>query len=315
MKKVILFFLFVFWAKIFFAQTEFAPIGAVWYFDQQETLSFPAHSYYTYESLGDTTINGMAAKKISKIFHSYDGINSFIEYEYICNKDNKVYYFENNQFKLMYDFNLNKGDTLNVEVVQTSDCDSVSVIKVDSVQYEQINSRTLKSIYLSYDLYYTGYNGQSETHKDKITELIGFNNEQVYEFKYTPRCFYIDELFNSPALRCYTDNYLNTYTTSWWLNSYQKCDTLINGKVSVTENQKNNIIISPNPFSDYIKISSPNKYANVQIYNIEGQIIYADKNYADNTLILLSGFTPGFYYVKIKSNSYPQYYVYKLIKI
>lgn len=106
MKKIaLLFLLFPLLAQ---AQVNnFAPLGATWHY--QSFHNSYSHKYTKAKVEKDTLIEGKIVSKLSVYSESgtkYDG--AF----YLWYDKHKVFFYEDKQFKLLYDFNLKKGDTL-----------------------------------------------------------------------------------------------------------------------------------------------------------------------------------------------------------
>ena len=67
--------------------------------------------------------------------------------------------------------------------------------------------------------------------------------------------------------------------------------------------QDGSIIVYPNPSSGRFTISSNSPITSIEIYNLLGERIYSDFNFAQKTLIDLSGYHSGIYLIKIYSGS------------
>jgi hypothetical protein len=78
-----------------FAQTEWAPIGAKWYFDKQEMLPFNAHGYIQYEVKKDTIIDLKTVKLIRKQEIRFDGFLLETDTLYAYKENEKIYYLSN----------------------------------------------------------------------------------------------------------------------------------------------------------------------------------------------------------------------------
>jgi hypothetical protein len=86
-----------------------------------------------------------------------------------------------------------------------------------------------------------------------------------------------------------------------------------NEVLSINENNNVEISLSPNPFSDKLKIVAPNsEFSNYTIYNINGQVILSDK--VDTNLIEIntSKFSKGIYLIKLNGDGLSK--TYKVIK-
>ena len=266
-----------------------------WYFNRQEQLDFQAHGYTKYTVAKDTVVASQTAKLIVVQTIRYNGdtlpFDSLIVYE----SNNKVYRFNGNSYKLMYDFNLQAGDTLDVDINITS-CDSVSPIIVDSVTNVNISGNNLLRQFVSFK----GYNsGETETYSFVITEHIGYEGS----FIFAPQCSESESFVNT-SLRCFeTTNFL--YKSQWWQTNWtdEACDILIN-QSGIEKLNKNSCEIYPNPAHNHVTINNIAKYNVVKIIDANGKIAkqYTLQN-TENITIDLSDLNKGIYFILMSGNT------------
>jgi len=252
-----------------FAQKNWFPSGAKWYFNIQDMIPFDANGYEEYRVSNDTIIEGHNTKIIERSGYVYNG-NELSKSRYFVNEnENKVYYWHDEDFTLMYDFNLKQNDTLDVTVKKGIMCDSASVITVDSVTEMTIDSESLHVQYISYTTYWNNELGwENEKTNIAIIENIGHEDS----FIFAPVCD-ATETFVYYGLRCYTnDNF--SYHSQWWQSNYPTadCDSLINtmGVASKTSDI-NEIKLFPNPVTNELNcIMSQPEPIMIEIYNVQG---------------------------------------------
>jgi hypothetical protein len=301
MKKIIILFILILPLSVF-SQTWY-PIGATWYFNKQEQLQFPAHGFTKYTVIKDTVIASLNSKLLRIDTVLYNGITLGPGSCIVREDNSNVYFYENNSFKLMYNFNLNVGDTLNINL-SNANCDSVSPLIVDSIKHIFPNGIDLKVQYLSCRYFYSGpWQGQADTITYKIIERIGteiLRTSTYNRFFFNPICT-VGEEFISTFLRCYSDNNI-LYNDNWYAN--YNCDTLINGTVGVPSisKEEESISIFPNPANESVIIYSNSKMDKIEIYNFSGMkfnTLYPKNNHAN---IDIHYYQTGFYFFIIKTN-------------
>lgn len=180
---------------------EWAPEGATWYYS-----SFAPYgdAYLRVQYVRDTVILEKNCKILEKIrfqedyFTGYDEIITGEEYTYFEN--NIVYYYANEQFYKLYDFNAITGDEWDVYYFETP-----GRVHVDSTGTSIINEHELKWIAVSpVDGYCIGFCNT------KIYETIG---NVIFLFPMWTDC--IVDAEEAAGLRCYSDNTFGFYQSTW----------------------------------------------------------------------------------------------------
>jgi hypothetical protein len=275
------------------------PDNATWIFNKQELLSYQAHGYIEYEVVKDTIIESLEARLVLIDSKHYNGIETGTDSIIVRESNSRIYYWDEDQFKLMYDFNLNKGDTLDVEIA-INNCDSVSPIIIDSVFYKNISGHELKVQIISYTLFAENSLGITTEVTEQIIENIGSERQ----FIYSPGCL-IDEEFTYSGLRCYNDENI-FYKNDWWSKHYPDigCDSLINDSTSnIQVYGKSLVQIYPNPSDNFVIIE--NTFNNIIIKNSYAELYSSTGIKLDRipigkaTRVNLNQYQPGLLLIKI----------------
>ena len=281
--------------------------NARWYFNKQELLPFAAHGFKEYKVKKDTIVDNKTAKLIEVRCFSYDGTETVEAPAIIFEENSKVYYWNDERFKLMYDFSLDVGDTLDIET-EYDNCFYSSAIVVDSIKTVNIEGEDLKVQYLSYTAFYESE--YSEKVSYKITEKIGIESQFIFRHY----CGLSDN-FAYEGLRCYSDNNI-TYINKWWADHYTniKCDSLIYDPTSeIIKEMKNEICVFPNPVKDILNINFIIKAKGIEIYNLFGEKIIQYPVHTNFVSIDLSKYSKGVYLIKINCGLNANK-IYKIIK-
>ncbi len=286
--KILLTLLFAVSMQFSFAQNEWAPIGAKWYYDYPGDMGWL--NYTTIESVGDTIIQG----KSCRILQMSRNIDSLRLYTY--SDSNIVWVYKKGNFYKLYDFNANPGDTWEViDVFARCDADSMATVRVDSVGYITINSTTLKYIVIKFlTTEYWGFQLSSPGTLFKIIETIG-----PMGYMFPQKFCHLDYPYPN-SLRCYSDSLFGFYETGI-VDSCTYIATVIK------ENNLNNTpYFYPNPCNNIINIDFSNKVKEreINIYNIYGEKIKTFILYDKNNCILdISDFNSGYYILNIKEKN------------
>jgi len=293
----IVFFLIAFVAEnLLNAQTEFAPIGAEWYYSEPYGSSnlHQSQNYILFCVTGDTVINHRTAKIIDLKFNGLTPLCT----EFISQSGDTVLYYNTSteQFHVLYNFSANISDTIIVHNQSFKPncgalfnlCDTVQnfkykILNIDSVL---ISGKWLKRQaieMLTYGDYWSF--GIENGQPNYIIEGIG---SLIYFFG---RANVIFPEMEIPLLRCYNAGDIY-YHNNLWIN---ECSHI----TSINDYQKEFIRIVPNPARNFIEIRNISNYsiASIQIYSTLNKLVY--ENHVEQSMINISSFPKGIYLLKI----------------
>ncbi len=289
MKKIILILFVIIQSVYSFAQNDFAPIGAKWYYENIEGMMPPAIGYIVFESTKDSLVNHITYKVITTTYYSHlnTKVNQGIE---LTRYDSgKVYSLYNNKEYLLYDFNLMVGDTFKVYMRNRTYCnqDTIYPLRVDTVGQIIINSQKLNYQYLSTkDSSMHGYNL-------RIYERLGCTN---FMFPNTDS-YCIEDAFEPGPLRCYSDSLIGLYK-----RFPEPCDTVINEHDIIKEIDISTLNICPNPVKDgfYLKLNNMpvTNISNVAIFNLS-DIEILSTVVQPKTVVDISKLSPSIYILRV----------------
>lgn len=284
------------------AQTWF-PIGATWYYNVEEGNNL--HGYIKYEVVRDTLVNGLNSKIIAQKNVQYDGTTSYTG-EFVCREENQqVYYLDNNTFTLMYDFNMQIGDSLKYLATRPNYgynfCDTIwdAVLETVGTYYNTgLKKQTFKANF--YDTSGGRYSGQFE-----FIERIGqFSVGELggKEFFHPSKiiCVMTNDSY-SRWLRCYSDS---TVAYKHPLMEGYSCDSLAQNLVSNINLKKEKILLSPNPTTGIVRLNNlPNGFQTIRILNIQGAVLREENSSTNSTELDLSAFPTGVYFISLTSEA------------
>jgi hypothetical protein len=278
MKKILLLFLFIYNFNLY-AQTNWAPIGAKWYYGVLENpTTGPDQGYLLFESIKDTLIKSKNCKVIHKTMHYSSG--SYIDqgYEYMYSDTNKVYQLIEDKFYMLYDFVAQKGDHWITRIpkgTMDNSEDTIRTIIVDSIDQMIISMDTLKVLYVSVP----EQAGEAYWYfKNPIIEKIG----AMYMFLGIWGLWDI----NIPKLRCYSDN-----TITYKVPDSESCDTIITAIKQPTA-LLDNIIMYPNPTKNIVRLDfSDDKLSleSLKLFDVNGRCLISKSGFissSDKSVIL-----------------------------
>jgi len=283
MKKLKLLF-FVLGLPVVGMTQVFAPVGATWHYSQTFAINGDT-SFVKIESTGDTIISGNNCRILTgSIGTCSDEGNR----NYFWNDSNRIYFYKEGIFKLLYDFNSNAGDEWEVVIDYFGNNDTI-LIHVDSISYETYNSVQLKVLHVNM---FSDIFGYVPVSSNKIIERIG---DTHYLFPWLNAV--CDNNFGGP-LRCYEDSLI----TVFFPNVSPTCEYITD--VETFFINKNKFNVYPNPRMDKTNITLTYDLECTSFYeliNAFGGIITLGKieNNNKSLEIDLSSIQSGLYYLKL----------------
>jgi hypothetical protein len=249
MKYIILLLFMVVLTHLCYAQ-EFAPLNAEWHFQKWTLNDDYIVEYYSAKAERDTVINGNYATILT---NKRNG-TIMPDAEIILSEDNgKVYFFESNSFKLLYDFTLSVGDTLTFSVPQNYYYYDISCgdnpgssmlnraqVKIDSIIPVMFENQLLDvfyttSIYDNSGSYFSWELGPVVERIGSYGGLFGFSTSQCLGGEWG-------------HFRCYSDSLLTYYL------SVEDCNYTTTGINNVAD--KLPVSVYPNPATNYFTVET-----------------------------------------------------------
>lgn len=251
---------------------EWFPNDAQWYYHQ--VILFQGDSYQYFEVLGDTVLQGKSGKIVKGVCEgSAFGIKNVLYQE-----GNLVYVFDadENSFVLLYNFDLEAGDTL---VYHDNSFIHNGSFIIDSISTVQAGSLTLRIQHISW------LDGSLQL-GTKIYERIGANG-----------CLYPVSSVFDPAtggLRCYEDSLTGLINFQEPPLSCDYISDVHDPKVQAK------IKVFPNPANDVIHVDSELTLKNICLFDCLGKKVYEnDLSGAQHAELEVTDLTRSMYYIRI----------------
>ena len=276
------------------SQVPWCPPGAEWYYTYLDAMG-PEQGYAHLTNAGDTTINSITCQKIQgKIYHSFTSVPSVFPMIITYMADNKVWFLNNGNFSVLYDFSVIAGGSWQVTLpysfyglTHSSGQDSITTITVDSVKTVNLNGTFLKQLWT--------HSSTPWLFEGPITEAIGCRGFML------PGNW---GLWDPPVfgtLRCYRQPGF-AYTL------LPPCDTIISG---IPVNQKLNLPrIFPNPVHSNLVIEFDGILQYLAISDLRGNTVVESgfiQNACGHYSIDLYGIVAGCYFLGIRINNTSYY--------
>lgn len=286
MKRVMLAFIIIISMSLHLkAQTtEFAPIGASWWYDQYE-FTGPQNSYWVYTSEKDTLIGGNMMRKVIRKKIQLSGTEYTADPVFYYQDGNKIFIKDHatDTLRSFFDFDALPGDTIK-SYSYYADVNGPAISIVDSVKSIMMGSAEVQAYYL----HNKEYEGSYHAYFTSIFYSIG-----PYEYP-----FPTNGLADPPeggALRCYEDADIGLlkFTTDAY------CEYI----VSVQDDLAAELRFYPNPVTDKLILESAHKCNEISIMNMSGEITSPEIKYNGNTILIdLSNLPEGIYLVLAYEN-------------
>lgn len=276
-----------------FGQKEFAPIGAEWYYDNNLSHNPPEFGYIKLTSLKDSVIENKIVRVI-EVLNAPNDSTQFVEgYEYLHQSADTIWYWKNNQFHMLYNFAMQKGDSILLYSEMINQCtenepygwnmvDTVFTRVFNGMELKAYSSIPIKNSVWGFELYSCEIFGN-------LNYLIPQNIDCVY-----------DGIFYG-GIRCYSDPINGILFT----NKTIKCDSTYKYPLSVKSFQEPDFLaIYPVPVEQELKLHyNKNSYHDIafEIIDIHGKSL-RKINAAINS-IDVSDLPAGTYFLMLTSNN------------
>jgi hypothetical protein len=281
------------------AQTEFAPKGAEWYY----TCTFgccPENHFNHIVSEKDTVVEGNDCRILKQYYdHSTVAGEKYI----IKQEQGKVYYYYQDRFNLLFDFDAEVNDIVEITFMYREYYDT------DNHPFEDSKDTVLSVKYLVEDITVNALNLKTFTVRgiDEIYYGDGIyrpSNRYVYTEKIGLHSEFIPVFDNAdhPAveiyrwLRCYSDAGFSFVSDEWAAMSLP-CDYSVATSIDTPKDE--NSIIYPNPFNDHIFVFA-NNGGYLEIIDVSGNVVYYSGLSNGINRIPATHFLKGVYFIRIQ---------------
>lgn len=277
--------------------SQFAPTGAIWYY---ETQSLYSTGYIKMEVEKDTVVNNYSCVKVIREAHWHDLLfNELKEFSmpalFLTQINDSVMILHNGAFHKLFDFGAEIGNTWTIvgkEGLCEEDFGTVSVVDKGVVV---VNGMPLKFVTIKDDTFsYWGYGNTlygTPAAAIQIAERIGPIGSY---FLPQQKCVF-DESEGGP-LRCYYDDELGEIHLSS-LYPERNCDYISEAYQSVGEYETgNSIMVFPNPCSERIQLHlNETGSCEIIIVDYSGKTIMRDSIDEKETTIDVTSLPVGLY--------------------
>ncbi len=293
--KKLLFFVFIFYVSFSKAQTNvyhpFPDSNAVWnetygYLDQSDPYLNWIYNPHIYFIAGDTIISNKHYQRVLSSGYENHVMGNccyyYSKYVGAIRQDSihkKVYYC--NAYStdtLLYDFNLQIGDTLPISYINNNNQGKNFVSSIDSIL---IGTSYRKQYHIS------NYDVNIDSNYVYLIEGIGSTFGLIYQL--TP------PFENGNTLNCFGQNNVTLYT-----NPNGNCDLTLNIKTLNVQNSSFQIFPNPNNGSFTIEPSNSTKQT-LQIFDINGKMLLSQP-ITGKTTIDVTNLAEGVYNLSLLSN-------------
>lgn len=283
-----------------FSQKKYAPLNATWNYEGHEIDCNGNHLKFTVEkeiNIQDKDCSIIYSYKSSDINPTFvKTTDSLIVWE----NQNQVFFLENSNFYLLYDFNAEIGDTItyfdptnNGVFSSTMNHDPtngpnelktlITGIELKNIQSEQTKFFTTENVYI---------NDTICSVQNIIIENIGSTSQGItgeYCVFVASGCF--------GGLQCYKNEMIEYNTSAQFQTPNPNCDIMD----YINEQEKElNFLIYPNPTSSHLNLVSDSAIKSIEIINSLGEI---NSVIAENNVIELRDLNPGMYFLRIKTKT------------
>lgn len=265
-----------------FAQTVFAPKGAVWnYYLDSDGIG----SNFKYEVEKDTIYGGRLCSKINSKRVNKTSTTTLSPVYFCTSGDTVLYYHDSlKSFTPLYIFNVKVGDTLTLAAPRFTapylDTARFRVKKIDTTIIDGLSLRTVHTEPVDYHYFMNKYTERIGAYS--VANIFGFDG--------------VKTAMHTEGIRCYRDKAIEEqfYIDKW------DCDYVPN--YIEEKSWADNIRIFPNPLNEKLNIRFDKSIiGEIQVSGIDGRILNQKAIEGNEIHIDMSSLTNGLYYLQIKT--------------
>jgi Secretion system C-terminal sorting domain len=268
-------------------------IGTTWHLNSGQNPWTNGILYSEMKLVKDTILGSLSGFELSGECNCIFGSQP----KFVRQADRKIWYWDDTQWELLYDFTMQTGDSLFVRFKGINQTDSILVV-IDSVK--SINLNNGQAIQVQYISRYLG-NDHSYFADHGFRWIEGIGSDMCL-FPQSPSC--------SPGagLVCFDSNNLQF---SW---SGLSCD-VITSIETPKMNRISEIKIQPNPFKDKFQVFLPNEQVSkLEIISITGQKYSVNWIQNNQTIeVNTEGLSNGLYFLRLLNQDNTQW-IAKMLK-
>lgn len=255
------------------AQVEFAPLGATWHYEYQpDVFQFDLREYWKVTAESEVQVGGKTGKQL--IIEAQDQyIGQWTDTLLVWQEGQQVFFYEQDSLYLLYDFGLETGDTLEVNIPDIRYYNDPAVcgdfpheplhLRVDSTGTLDVNGELRKTLFFEY----LNSPGTFFDFRGPVIEGIG-----SFHFIAVPCEVDVFEGGYFTGLRCYEDSQVGLYKRVDYA-----CDSV--GLITHihTENIDRQALLGlslfPNPASEVLRIETSHEFATLRILDLHGRVL------------------------------------------
>ncbi|AEA42789.1 T9SS type A sorting domain-containing protein [Fluviicola taffensis] len=299
MKQTLLILFTILSLSAFSQSTNWIKGHGVWHYD----WFYPGiDGSMRIETMNDTVIQGHTCQKLKCDKHTKmntDPNGGFVhlidtEYKFIYFEQDTVWFWNANQFKVLYDFTAAEGQSRLIDVgVQNQECNDSSYILIDTVYNSTLNGVNV-TLFQTRDSSSNSiqYGGLINSHFGMM-DLVSAPSH--FLFPVTGWCSSSpnDGIFYK--LRCFQDDSL-TYNPG-------NVDCEYYTYLSLNESELTKVSVFPNPSSGMFELSSEIPLNKIRLVNLLGSVLREFDSNVTSQQIDLSDLPQGTYYLNIENSN------------
>lgn len=294
-----LFYYFLFFFAINSSAQTWVNSNPVWYYHYEKSDLASEYGEFKITDIGDSIIEGQNCQMLQQeksIWVNSGDIgyylgNEVVDTNYVRVDGDTVFYYQNGQFRVLYNFDSNVGDSWLVYVadISANSNDSTHVIVTEKGFLTILGTdyRYFKLETIGFPNYRLSGTFVERFGKYSAPFTVDFSLGSLFPYNYVQPEFVWTDFFQT----CFYDESLSYQAFSWCY-----LDTTYSG---ITESKSDLINIFPNPFTDYIHLQGNEKISDIELLDWQGKCLHFFKSYEDVNHFNFKGLESGMYLLKL----------------
>lgn len=273
-----------------------------WYFHYEKYDLSIEFGEFKITNIGDSLIEGENCQMLQQeksVWYETDGIgyyftNEIVDTNYVRVDGDTVFYYQNGQFRVLYNFGSNVGDSwltyVSDQSINSYDSTYVIITETGLVNIQGFDYRYIKLETIDFPKCRLSGTFVERFGKYSAPSTVDFSEGSLFPYDYYQNAW-------TPFFQtCFNDDSINYQAFNWCFLDPSQSGLFEN-------NTKDKIQFYPNPFDEYLLINGGYDISEIEILDCQGKRLFSFNNVEELMQTNLYSLRSGIYFIKYKTDN------------